>query len=161
MPATTLPLAPEDVTPVWLTRQLRERGHIPATASITSVTPSVVGEGVGFVGLVARLSLTYDQPVAGAPATMIGKFPAPDPGSRKVADLYGLYEREVRFYQDLAETAGIDAPKCYFAAYDPEAGQSLVLLEELTAGAFGDQVGGCSIDDARQALLAAADFHAT
>ena len=161
MPATTLPLAPEDVSAGWLTQKFRERGHIPAGASVTSVSSSVVGEGVGFVGLVARLSLTYDRDVAGAPATLIGKFPAPDPGSRKVADLYGLYEREVRFYEDVAATAGIDAPKCYFAAYDAEAGQSLILLEELLGGAFGDQVGACSLEDARKALLAAADLHAT
>lgn len=156
-----LPLAPEDVTPAWLTAELRKSGRLPADASVISVTPSVVGEGVGFVGLVARLTVTYDRAVPGAPATMIGKFPAPDPGSRAIANLYGLYEREARFYQDLSRTAGIDAPECYFAAYDPDAGQSLVLLEDLRDGAFGDQVGGCSLEEARTALRAAADFHAT
>lgn len=157
----TLPLAPGDVTPAWLTEQLRQRGYLPPNASVTSIASSLVSEGLGFVGLVARLNMEYDRPVSRAPRSMVGKFPAPDPGSRSIANLYGLYEREARFYSDLSTTAGIDAPTCYFADYDPAAGQSLILLEDLQAGAFGDQVGGCSLEEARLALRASADFHAT
>jgi hypothetical protein len=124
------------------------------------VDARVISEGAGFIGIVARLGLEYDRPAPQAPRSIVAKIPSPDPGSRQVGNLYGLYEREVRFYNHLAADSGVDTPACYFADYDSEAGQSLVLLEDLTGGEFGDQVGGCTLDDARLAITAAARFHA-
>jgi aminoglycoside/choline kinase family phosphotransferase len=119
-----------------------------------------VGEGLGFIGIVARMAVTYTGDTA-APRSMFVKFPSPDPGSRQVGNLYGLYEREVHFYNELAASSGIDVPACYFADYDAHAGQSVVLLEDLTGnGRFGDQVTGCTPAEARLAIASMAKFHA-
>lgn len=160
MTAPALPTTIEEITPEWLTGVLRAGGTIPPDGAVTGVRGTPIGDGLGFIGLVVRYNVTYNRQIPGAPATIIAKFPAPDPGSRAVANLYGLYERETRFYTDLSRDAGIDAPASYYAAYDAETGQSLVLLEDLRDGAFGDQVGGCTLEDARKALRAAARFHA-
>lgn len=160
MPDSTLPTMIEEVTPEWLTGVLRTGGTLPADASVAAVRGTSIGDGLGFIGLVVRYEVAYGRDIPGAPATFVAKFPSPDPGSRAVANLYGLYERETRFYNDLSRDAGIDTPVCYFAAYDPDAGQSLVLLEDLRDGEFGDQVGGCTIEEARRAIRAAAQLHA-
>lgn len=161
MTTATLPTTPAETTPEWLTGALRGTGAIGPGTRITAITSELVGEGAGFIGLVARLGLTYAGDTAGAPGTLIAKFPAPDPGSRQVGNLYGLYEREVRFYNGLAGDCGLEVPRCYFAAYDADAGQSLVLIEDLDGlGRFGDQVTGCTPDEARLAVHSLARFQA-
>jgi len=120
----------------------------------------VVSEGTGFIGIVARLAIEYAGEARGAPAALVVKLPSSDPGSRQVGLLYGLYEREVRFYTELAADVGVATPRCYFAAHDGEAGQSVVLLEELREGTFGDQVAGCSLAEARLAVTDLARLHA-
>ncbi len=162
MTATTLPTVPEEMTPSWLTGALRKGGVLKEDVGVTSISSQIVGEGIGFIGLVARLTVAYEGGTTAAPRSMFVKFPSPDPGSRQVGNLYGLYEREVRFYNELAASSGIDVPACYFADYDAGAGQSVVLLEDLTgAGRFGDQVTGCTSAEARLALAALARFHSS
>lgn len=161
MTASTLPTIPGEMTPEWLTGALRSTGALGPGGEVASIGNELIGEGAGFIGLVARLALTYRGDGAGAPSTMIAKFPAPDPGSRQVGNLYGLYEREVRFYNELATDSGLDVPRCFYAAYDAGAGQSLVVIEDLDGlGHFGDQVTGCSLEEAQLAVRSLGKFHA-
>lgn len=151
-----LPVSPDELTPEWLTDALRAGGSLK-DGRVVSLSSTVVGDGIGFIGMVARIEPQYEG--TAGPLSLIGKFPATDPGSRTVGNLYGLYEREVRFYNDIARDAGVETPGCYFAAYDAAAGQSLILLEELRGGDFGNQVGGCTIEEARLAIRSLAGFH--
>lgn len=154
-----LPATPEAITPEWLTAALRRGGALPAGV-VTSVEPEVIGAGIGFIGTIARLRLTYDGAPADAPASLIAKLPSPDPGSRMVGVAFGLYEREVRFYSDLSKECGLPAPHAYFADYDAAAGQSVILLEDLAGGDFGDQVAGATPEQAEASIDAIARFHA-
>ncbi len=43
------------------------------------------------------------------------------------------YYDEMRFYRDLQPRLRVNSPACYFAGHDPEADQSVVILEDLTA----------------------------
>jgi hypothetical protein len=52
-----------------------------------------------------------------------------EPHSR---DLHFMHEHEVRAYRDLLPTLGLRAPICYFADYDAERRQGIVILEDLT-----------------------------
>ncbi len=54
----TIPTSLDDFTPEWLSTALREK--------VTAVEIEPVGQGVGILGLLARLHLTY----AGAAATL-------------------------------------------------------------------------------------------
>lgn len=156
---TPLPVAPEGLTAEWLTGALRQSGAL-VDGTVTGVEQSVIGTGVGFIGIVTRLRLEYSGAAANAPRTLIAKLPSSDPGSRMVGVAFGLYEREVRFYETLATTCGVPAPTPYFAAYDPAAGQAVLLLEDLSDGSFGDQVVGCSAAQAELAIDAIGKFHA-
>jgi hypothetical protein len=156
---TPLPTTIEGLTPEWLTAALRSSGALPE-GRVSAATSEVIGAGIGFIGTVARLSLTYEGSAPDSPSTLIAKIPSDDPGSRMVGVAFGLYEREVRFYSDLATQCGIPAPKPYFAHYDATAGQAVILLEDLTDGVFGDQVAGATLAEAEQAIDALGPFHA-
>ncbi len=156
----TLPIPAnlEAIAPEWLTDVLRAGGHLPQGA-VTGFETTIIGAGIGFIGTVARLALSYDGAPSNAPEALIAKVPSTDPGSRAIGMMYGLYEREVRFYQHLGQNAGIPVPNCYHADFDAN-GSAIILLEELTGGRFGDQVAGSTPEEARLAVQYLARFHA-
>lgn len=158
---TTVPATPNDLTASWLTDALRGGGHLGADAAVADFDFERVGEGVGFVGHIVRLRMRYEGDAVGAPATIIGKFPSPDPGAREIANLYGMYEREVRFYTDVGSAVGMRAAACYYCAMDPANDLYVLLLEDLSAsGEIGDQLAGCTRAQASLALGEVAKMHA-
>lgn len=112
----TIPTTLADLTPEWLTTALSDVGH---GARVRAVTPTVIGESEGWVGLVARLALEWDVAENGRPVTVIVKLPTSDRRARAGSELLGVYEREIRFYQELAPSVPIRVPHCYYGAYDP------------------------------------------
>ncbi len=156
---TPLPINPQSLTAEWLTGALRSSGVLPE-GRVSSVSQVTIGAGVGFIGAIARLTVTYDGAPASAPTTIIAKLPSEDPGSRMVGVAFGLYEREVRFYSDLARDCGLPAPAPYFSHYDGTSGQAVVLLEDLAAGEWGDQVAGATPAQGELAMDALGAFHA-
>jgi hypothetical protein len=155
-----IPGGPHEITPEWLTEALRGSGAI-REASVTSFDVKVIGAGAGFMGQLAKLSLTYDKPEAGAPSSLIGKFPATAMENREVAMFFRFYEREVNFYEQVAEQVELRTPRCYFSAFEPSNGDYLLLLEDLAPAQVGDQVAGCSATHVRLAITDLARFHAT
>ncbi len=150
---------PRELTDEWLTEVLRQSGAI-TNASVTSHATKIIGEGVGFMGELARVSLQYDTPEPGAPAVVIAKFPAAAPENRDVAMYFHFYEREVGFYQHIAEQVQLRTPRCYFSAFEPSNGDYVLLLEDLAPAVVGDQVAGCSVEHARLAMRELARFQA-
>lgn len=79
-----------------------------------------LGEGQGFLGDVARVGLELDRDEAGAPRSLIAKLPtSTNRRNRGFAQMNGAYEREIRFYQELAGRAGVRTPRLYYGAFDP------------------------------------------
>jgi hypothetical protein len=72
----TLPAAPDEVTPAWLTTALRDAGVLRETA-VASVDWEPIGEERGFTGVVARLRPRYGDgvPADGLPSSVVAKFP--------------------------------------------------------------------------------------
>ena len=101
----------------WFTDVLQNAGAL-GDAVVTAVQQRRIGTGQ--TGHSVAFSLTYDKRAPDAPPTVVGKFPSQEPQSRAAAKTFGLYEREVRFYQDIAETVDIRVPSCYFADIDLE-----------------------------------------
>lgn len=149
-----------DLTPAWLTSVLRECGSVRA-ASVTGIAVEPIGVGVGFLGQLARLRLTYDRPEAGAPASVIGKFPTLDPGGRQVCQMFRFYEREVLFYRELARRVPVRVPRCLGSVMDVAADDYLILLEDLAPLPMGDDAAGCTGPQAEVAIRGIAALHAT
>jgi hypothetical protein len=128
-------------------------------AEVASVEKVTIGQGIGILGELARCTLTY-APGSSGPATVVAKLPSPHAENRGVAMHFRFYEREVRFYQELADQARIGTPRCYFAVIVLERAEFALILEDLGDGRFGDQVAGLSLEDAEAALRGLAGLHA-
>ena len=152
-----IPYSVEHVTPEWLTDVLRSRGVIKG-ATVTSFDTEILGVGQGFTGQIARLRLSYDSEEDGAPDSLIAKFPATDPTLR--AGLNSLYANEMRCYEEVLRQVELSTPRRYYGASDQEAGDHVLLLEDLSDARAGDNVAGCTEEDAKLAVREIAKFHA-
>lgn len=143
------------VTPAWLTRVLSGHG---IDARVESVVAETVGTGQ--LGETRRFTLGYaGTPPAGAPATLVGKFPSDNAVAAASGKDMGFYRSEVMFYRELAHRARIRTPAVYAAEID-HGNDFVLLLEDLAPARPGDHMRGCPVDDARKALAEAALLHA-
>ena len=69
------------------------------------------------------------------------------------------YEREVNFYLHIAPTVDIRVARCFHAEWDADTGDFVVLMEDLSPAAQGNQLTGCGTDQARTAVLELAKLH--
>lgn len=150
------PSHPDAIDPAWLTEALRGAGLISDVA-VTAFTWQPVG--TGNVGDSVRLNLAYDRP-GPWPATLVGKFPAADPTSRATAAAFGVYAREVRFYQEVAPALAVRVPEAYVARMAPDGVDFILLFEDLGPARGGDQLASCTPMDARAAIRQLAAIHA-
>lgn len=122
------PTTMDGFTPAWLTEQLRRGGTITAPTTVASVERQTLGQGEGFMGELARLTLTYEgEP---GPATMIAKIPTHVEHNRARGRSLGVYQREVRVYADLLPGLPIPTPAVYAAIYE-ESGEERKVFEQM------------------------------
>ncbi|MBX7540771.1 phosphotransferase [Qipengyuania sphaerica] len=140
------PVHPDEVTPSWLSEVLG--------ASVAALRWESIGTGQ--VGDSVRFQLEGEN----VPATLAGKFPAADETSRATAAMFGLYRKEVEFYRQAAPLLKVRAPKTYFAQGSDDGTQFCLIFEDLGPARQGDQIAGCTIEDARAAMKQAAAIHA-
>jgi hypothetical protein len=152
-----IPAGPSELTPGWLTQVLRQAGAIEA-GGVAEVCVEPAGQGQ--VADCLRCRLHFDRPEPAAPGSVIVKLPARDPTSRQSGVGYALYEREVRFYQQLAGVVGITTPRCLYAEFDAGSGMFGLVLDDLAPARETDQLSGISADDASTALGQLARLHA-
>jgi len=154
-----IPHSPTDLSSSWLTMALRH-GHAIGTSAVREFVCTPVETGKGFYGQLVRLKLTYDPPGTDGPRTMIAKFSSSNPEMRQRPNTKASYEREVRFYQKIAEESFLPVPTCYYADVDTKSGWHVLLLEDLAPAQSGSRTEGCSPSQARTAIQHLARFHA-
>jgi hypothetical protein len=147
---------PDTVSSGWLGEQLRKSGH--PDAEVRGFTSRDVGTGQ--LGRCIRYELDLAPGAAGVPRSLVGKFPSDDPGSRQTGVQLRNYLKEVSFYRELAPRLRIRAPRCYYAEIEGEGPHFALLLEDLTPAEPGDQLRGCSVAEARAAVLELVGLHA-
>ncbi|MGH6955862.1 MAG: phosphotransferase [Caulobacteraceae bacterium] len=153
-----IPSAPEAMTADWLTAALVAGGR-PAVR-VAAAQRERIGEGVGVLAELYRLRLTYAQGGAAGPASLIAKLRSSNPEVRELCAAYGLYEREVRFYKEIAGAIELRTPEPYFSAFDAVSGDFVILMEDLAPAASPDQVAGASLADLTAAVDGVAALHA-
>lgn len=144
----------DELTAEFLTAALA--AHLGDT-TITAVKAEPVGTGQ--VSDSYRLRLSYDGP-ADMPPTLIAKVPAADLASRSAARTFRTYEIEASFYDQLAPGLPVALARCYYAAYDAELDEYVVLLEDLAPALPGDQLAGLHPEEAAAAVAELAALHA-
>ena len=114
--------------------------------------------GTGQMSECYRVALEYDGD-AQSPASVVLKVAASDPVSRQTGVALGLYEREVRFYTDVApRLVGPIAP-CYHASFDANAGTFALLLGDAGPAEVGNEIEGTSLERARLAVSELGRLH--
>ncbi len=147
---------PSDVTPDWLTERLAAAGAAPSSARVTGCSADAIGAGK--VGRTFRYQLDWEGP--SGPSTVVGKFASDDEQSRMAGMLTGTYVREVNFFNELAASVDIRIPTCHHCEMDTDTGDFVILMDDLAPAEVGDQIAGCSADDADQALSELVGLHA-
>jgi hypothetical protein len=127
-------------------------------APVTGFT--VAPLGFGQMGDSFRVELTYDGAVKG-PSTVVLKVAAADETSRATGLALRIFEVEVRFYLDLVSQLVAPVPTCLFGEVDAETGWFTLLLQDMAPAVQGDQLLGCTPDQAELALVELARLHAS
>ena len=161
----TLPTTAAEISAGWLTGALHDSGTLPANGTVTAVEVAPATAGVGFLGEVARLLIDYDGDAGHAPPTMIAKFATRVPEVRAMMRPTRIFEREHRFYAELAHETPVRTPvvhhvTCNTSDDDTVDEDYLLLLEDFGELTLGDQAVGVSPDQAESALVGLAAHHA-
>ncbi len=145
----TLIERPSDLTAEWLTAAL-------GTGPVTAFSYDRIGTGQ--MSECYRVDLAYGEGAAG-PASVVLKVAAADPSSRQTGLAMGLYEREVRFYSDIAPGLNGPVAPCHHHAYDPETGIFDLLLGDAAPAVVGDEIRGATAEQATLALTQLGRVH--
>jgi hypothetical protein len=151
-----LPIAVEEITAAWLSAALRQRA------------PGITVRGFEIMDFIhttctkIRLRLDVDEAGrrAGIPELVIlkGGF---EEHSRNVG-MANMHEREVRGYRDVFPVIPLATPACYFADYDPDRQQGIIIMEDLKARgvSFCHAAEPQTFDQVARRMRALARFHA-
>jgi hypothetical protein len=149
-----LPITVEEITPEWLTLALRTR------APGVTVHDFEVVDVVETTTTKVRLRLDRDAAAidAGIPELVIVKGGFQAHGR----ELSKMHLREVRSYRDVFPRVPLRTPACFFADYDAERLQGIVIMEDLVArGAeFCHATKPQTYEQVARRLSALAAFHA-
>lgn len=132
---------PGDLTAAWLAAAI-------GTGPIAEFAVERIGTGQ--MSECYRVRLTYADADPGGPESVVLKVAASDPVSRQTGAALGLYEREVRFYGDIAPRLGGPIAPCYHAAVNTATGAFDLLLGDAGPAVVGDEIAGATSE---QALL--------
>lgn len=154
------PTSPESLGPAELTRYLRAAGLL-GEGRVTEARFELIGTGK--MGDNARYLLSYGGDAAGAPPTLVAKFPASDERARSMAGAGGAYYNEVMFYRELASRTAMRTPVVYGSELSADRASFLLLLEDMAPSEPGRQVVGethaRTVAALREAVKLAAAFY--
>lgn len=148
----------EDLTPSRASALLASTGLMPQTAEVIAIDGESFGTGQS--GTSVKLRLSYRDPSVSGPDTLVAKFASESADARAFANAAGMYEREVRFYTELAGLVSVRAPSAIYARLNPNDGRFCILMEDLAEARIVDQLEGCTADEAALVMDQAAALHA-
>jgi hypothetical protein len=141
---------PDDLTADWLTAALGE-------GAVADFDTQRIGTGQ--MSQCYRVALRYADGQIG-PASVVLKVAATDPASRQTGLALGLYEREVRFYTDIAPRIDGPVAPCYSSNFDAETGVFHLLLGDAAPAVAGDEIRGATVEQAMVAMRELGRLHA-
>ena len=150
------PITGADITSAWLNEALDDR--VTGGATIVGVDAEVIGAGVGMVGEVTRLRLSYDRLAPNAATSVIVKTPTTNDGFKALGLMLGLYGKEAGFFREVAPEIRLRVPTCFYNYADGT--DFMLILEDLAPMRPGDQLQSCTLAEAHQALAEVARLHA-
>ncbi|MFM2372904.1 MAG: hypothetical protein RIS85_2626 [Pseudomonadota bacterium] len=157
-PEITVPLigGAQELTAFWIENVLHGAGYRDAKLAGFEARPI----GAGNVSDTVRVALTY-RSTTEAPASIVCKFRCSDAQAHAHGVGSGSYGREVNSYRALsAAGCACSIPRLFWV--DGHTENVNLVMEDLSVGTrAGDQVTGCSVDDARSVIAELAKLHRT
>lgn len=144
----TIPSSIDEVTTEWIAEVTDLRP--------TVVEPELIGVGIGVSSAVYRLRLSGP----GTPDSLVLKLKAFDEAAVFTSTMLRMYEREVKFFDELSAAAPIRVPKGYGGALAEDGSGYFLLMEDMGGHRAVDQIAGMDIADAERAIDALAKWHA-
>ena len=145
----------DDITVDWLNTALADDERF---GTIVGVDTAHFAEGVGILGELARLSLTYAAGETGPP-TVVAKCQSPAPESVFLASMMGFYLREVSFYQHVAGDVSIPVAQPYLAECGDGGIPFVLLIEDVVGATCPDQIAGLSVDEVETIISTITPLH--
>ncbi|MGI9601654.1 MAG: phosphotransferase family protein [Acidimicrobiales bacterium] len=115
-----IPATAGDLTPQWLTDQLRAHGDLSDEGEVVGFRISSISGGQGLSGDLMRVTLDYAGEAESAPDTVIAKFPTANTVNRGMIEHLGTYEREIEFYRHASAEVPVRMPRHFGSEYDPQ-----------------------------------------
>ena len=147
---------PSDLTASWLAAAI-------GAGAIADFAVERIGTGQ--MSECYRVRLSYADSAASPPVgperpeSVVLKVAATNPVSRQTGAALGLYEREARFYQDVAPGLGGPIAPCYHAAVDTSTGVFDLLLGDAGPAVVGDEIAGATAEQARLGVVELGRLH--
>lgn len=129
-------------------------------AEVVSAQPIQIGQGIGLMGDIFRVELQYREVTSGQPDSVVVKLPSSFEENRTQGVDLGMFESEVRFYNELAKDATVGIPEVYFAEIKTGTADFVVVMEDLSHLEMVDQSIGMNLEQATGAVEVLASIHA-
>ena len=150
MDAPPFPTSPDEMSAEWLESK--------TSFDLERIEVLQIGEGSGFAGSVYRIVVSHRNPSSGLPKSVIWKTTSGHRPTHFLLRRLGAYKVEAGFYSEMAETVDV-VPRTYFAGHDPGSGSICIIMEDLSGLMPGDQIAGCSEEEAAAVVVELARLH--
>ena len=140
----SFPTCPDELNGEWLSNALGK--------SVENFKTRPIGEGKGNLGDLVLVSLENDEQV-------VAKFAANREEALNAAKRSGLFEREIKFYLELAPKLDLRLPALFASDYDPSSAYFIMLLEYLEPVQDSDSISGIGVEHTRQLLTELSKLH--
>ena len=156
LPAPGLIADAAGVTPAWLQAVFQHAGIDAPRISMVGSEPI----GHGNLSATWRGAITYNANAEKAVQSVICKLTSALPAAVDIAQGADVYRREVEVYGCLGANPPLNTPRAYLAKAGPEGRSLNLVLQDLSGRTrSGDQVTGCSVEDARAVVTQFAKLH--
>ena len=140
----SFPVRPGELDAEWLSEALDRR--------IDGFQLRPIGAGRGNLGELVVVEFEDGLPV-------VAKFAADRAETLASALRSGLFEREIRFYRELAPQLGLRLPRLYAAEYDPVSARFVMILDYIAPSEDTDTVRSIGVERTREVLDVLAHLH--
>ncbi len=97
-----IPANIKDVTPEFLSAIF--------DVEIDSIEANQIGQGIGLMGDIYRVGLSTSDPSQKVPESVVVKLPSSFEGNRAQGVALGMFDAEIRFYEELAPSIPVGIP---------------------------------------------------
>ena len=116
----------------WFNSELKAELGLTDTRRVINIRTYSIGDG--YAASTHRIELKYNENSLNDILSVIVKSPIEDNSVLEIAQINGIYEREIEFYRTMADSSvAVGIPHCYYTDYDANSGDFLLILEDLSS----------------------------